>query len=132
MTLDIGQGRCATLEDGIVLARCIAEALMKTGDDDEDRVVMIERIGMGLNKFGKERRWRRRFDFFSTAYIVLDYCNASPKDYKCIFTSVATSSIEAGWRGLSMEPSKQFRVQQCPWDKRASCYSKLPLIVNLR
>ncbi|KAK0581346.1 hypothetical protein LWI29_012654 [Acer saccharum] len=68
MTPDIGQGGCAALEDGIVLARCIAEAFTKTGDDDEDRAV-FERIEMGLNKFGKERRWRS-IDLISTAYMV--------------------------------------------------------------
>jgi molybdenum cofactor sulfurtransferase len=25
---------------------------------------------------------------------VLDYCNASPKDYKCIFTSGATAALK--------------------------------------
>jgi 2-polyprenyl-6-methoxyphenol hydroxylase-like FAD-dependent oxidoreductase len=29
MTPDIGQGGCAALEDGVVLARCLAEALLK-------------------------------------------------------------------------------------------------------
>ncbi|KAK1559971.1 hypothetical protein Q3G72_020673 [Acer saccharum] len=73
MTPDIGQGGCAALEDGIVLARCIAAALTKTGNDDddndEDRVVMFERIEMGLKNFGKERRWRS-IDLISTAYMV--------------------------------------------------------------
>ncbi|KAK0583502.1 hypothetical protein LWI29_037582 [Acer saccharum] len=68
MTQDIGLGGCAALEDGIILARCIAEALTKTGDDDEDRAV-FERIKMGLNKFGKERRWRS-FELISTSYRV--------------------------------------------------------------
>ncbi|KAK1558971.1 hypothetical protein Q3G72_008924 [Acer saccharum] len=73
MTPDLGQGGCAALEDGIVLARCIAAALMKTGNDDdnndEDRVVMFERIEMGLKKFGKERRWRS-IDLISIAYMI--------------------------------------------------------------
>ncbi|TXG64862.1 hypothetical protein EZV62_011856 [Acer yangbiense] len=73
MTPDLGQGGCAALEDGIILARCIAAALMKTGNDDddndEDRVVMFERIEMGLKKFGKERRWRS-IDLISTAYMI--------------------------------------------------------------
>ena len=72
MTPDIGQGGCAALEDGIVLARCIAAALTKTGNDDddndEDRAV-FERIEMGLNKFGKERRWRS-IDLISAAYMI--------------------------------------------------------------
>lgn len=29
MTPDIGQGGCSALEDGVVLARCLAEALNK-------------------------------------------------------------------------------------------------------
>ncbi|KAK0582004.1 hypothetical protein LWI29_020344 [Acer saccharum] len=73
MTPDLGQGGCAALEDGIVLARCIAAALMKTGNDDdnndEDRVVMFERIEMGLKKFGKKRRWRS-IDLISIAYMI--------------------------------------------------------------
>ncbi|KAK3193543.1 hypothetical protein Dsin_024853 [Dipteronia sinensis] len=73
MTPDIGQGGCAALEDGIVLARCIAEALTKAGDDDinddDKNRAVFERIEMGLNKFGKERRWRS-FELISTAYMV--------------------------------------------------------------
>ncbi|KAL5856133.1 hypothetical protein ACOSQ3_005967 [Xanthoceras sorbifolium] len=75
MTPAIGQGGCAALEDGIVLARCIAKALTKTpsgdtidGDDDDDGVV-FKRIEMGLNKFAKERRWRS-FELISTSYMV--------------------------------------------------------------
>ncbi|KAL5791226.1 hypothetical protein ACOSQ2_006114 [Xanthoceras sorbifolium] len=75
MTPDIGQGGCAALEDGIVLARCIAEALTKTpsgdtsdGGDGDDGVV-CKRIEMGLNKFAKERRWRS-FELISTSYMV--------------------------------------------------------------
>ncbi|KAK1559173.1 hypothetical protein Q3G72_011496 [Acer saccharum] len=78
MTPDIGQGGCAALEDGIVLARCIAEALTKTGnnddDNDEDRAVVFKRIEMGLKKFGKERRWRS-FELISTAYMDSGYLN---------------------------------------------------------
>ncbi|KAL5856134.1 hypothetical protein ACOSQ3_005968 [Xanthoceras sorbifolium] len=75
MTPDIGQGGCAALEDGIVLARCIVEALTKTpsgdtsdGGDGDDGVV-CKRIEMGLNKFAKERRWRS-FELISTSYMV--------------------------------------------------------------
>ncbi|KAL5788878.1 hypothetical protein ACOSP7_005827 [Xanthoceras sorbifolium] len=78
MTPDIGQGGCAALEDGIILARCIAKALTKTpsgdtidgddGDDDDDGVV-FKRIEMGLNKFAKKRRWRS-FELISTSYMV--------------------------------------------------------------
>lgn len=76
MTPDLGQGGCSALEDGVVLARCIAEALTKTrqrkvgetaaGELDKDEFRMIE---MGLNNFAKERR-RRSFELVSTAYVV--------------------------------------------------------------
>lgn len=65
MTPDLGQGGCAALEDGIVLARCIAEALKtkeRAGEEDE-------RIEMGLRRYAKERRWRS-FELVSTAYVV--------------------------------------------------------------
>ncbi|XVF67959.1 hypothetical protein PTKIN_Ptkin10aG0164000 [Pterospermum kingtungense] len=72
MTPDLGQGGCSALEDGVVLARCLAEALQKPGEeikakvDDEEE---YKRIEMGLKKFGQERRWRS-FDLVSTAYMV--------------------------------------------------------------
>lgn len=71
MTPDIGQGACAALEDGVVLARCLAEALNKkvsaetTGREKEE----YKRIEMGLKKYAKERRWRS-FELISTAYVV--------------------------------------------------------------
>ncbi|KAK4387430.1 Monooxygenase 2 [Sesamum angolense] len=59
MTPDIGQGGCSSLEDSIILARCLGEALLakRTCNDkgkDED-YVMIEK---GLEKYSRERRWR--------------------------------------------------------------------------
>ncbi|XP_042479190.1 monooxygenase 2-like [Macadamia integrifolia] len=75
MTPDIGQGGCAALEDGVVLARCLAEALPKESrresnlrvEDKEDDE--FNRIKKGLEKFAKERRWRS-FELISTAYLV--------------------------------------------------------------
>ena len=72
MTPDIGQGGGAALEDGVVLARCVAEALLKEpseeakeeGDEDKEQ---HERIEMGLNKYAKERRWRA-FELITTSY----------------------------------------------------------------
>ncbi|XP_057510485.1 monooxygenase 2-like [Actinidia eriantha] len=68
MTPDIGQGGCAALEDGVVLARCLGPAFTKKhsegGEKDE-----YKRIEMGLKKFARERRWRG-FELISTAYMV--------------------------------------------------------------
>ncbi|GLT42966.1 hypothetical protein SLA2020_169430 [Shorea laevis] len=63
MTPEIGQGGCSALEDSVVLARCVAEALSKPGDEE------WKRIQKGLEKYAKERRWRS-FELISTAYIV--------------------------------------------------------------
>ncbi|KAM4089419.1 hypothetical protein ACB094_07G150100 [Castanea mollissima] len=74
MTPDIGQGGCAALEDGVVLARCLAGALQKEqseetkGKGDREREE-YKRIEMGLKKYAKERRWRS-IELISTAYIV--------------------------------------------------------------
>ncbi|MBA0666814.1 hypothetical protein Goklo_003179, partial [Gossypium klotzschianum] len=65
MTPDIGQGGCSALEDGVVLARCLGEALLKPGVEDEE----YERIEMGLKKYGQERKWRS-FDLITTAFMV--------------------------------------------------------------
>ncbi|KAL1176535.1 hypothetical protein V6Z11_A04G165200 [Gossypium hirsutum] len=65
MTPDIGQGGCLAMEDGVVLARCLGEALLKPGVEDEE----YERIEMGLKKYGQERKWRS-FDLITTAFMV--------------------------------------------------------------
>ncbi|XP_028756381.1 monooxygenase 3 [Neltuma alba] len=63
MTPDIGQGGCCALEDGVVLARCLAEAFSaKAGGDmekkkDEEKEE-YKRIEASLKKFAQERRWR--------------------------------------------------------------------------
>ncbi|KAF8031565.1 hypothetical protein BT93_D0704 [Corymbia citriodora subsp. variegata] len=67
MTPDIGQGGCSALEDGIVLARCLGEALRdKQGMSSEEDYRTIE---MGLQSYARERRWRA-FELISTAYMV--------------------------------------------------------------
>uniref|UniRef100_A0A7N0U5K0 FAD-binding domain-containing protein n=1 Tax=Kalanchoe fedtschenkoi TaxID=63787 RepID=A0A7N0U5K0_KALFE len=63
MTPDIGQGGCSALEDAVVLARCIAQALSETGMEEH------KRIEMGLAKYARERKWRG-FLLVSTAYVV--------------------------------------------------------------
>ncbi|XWS67720.1 hypothetical protein CRYUN_Cryun04dG0029700 [Craigia yunnanensis] len=72
MTPDIGQGGCAALEDGVVLSRCLAEALLKSGREIKDKAFEEEDykcIELTLNKYANERRWRS-FDLVSTSYMV--------------------------------------------------------------
>ncbi|KAM1243591.1 hypothetical protein ACFX2G_035827 [Malus domestica] len=75
MTPDIGQGGCAALEDGVVLARCLGEALLKSSRHEtkdkagEEGKEEYERIETGLKKYATERRWRS-FDLISTALVV--------------------------------------------------------------
>lgn len=54
MTPDLGQGGCLALEDAVVLARCLGDALLISGGGKGE----IERISEGLAKYAKERRWR--------------------------------------------------------------------------
>ncbi|KAI3464789.1 hypothetical protein Pfo_021452 [Paulownia fortunei] len=56
MPPDISHGGCSALEDGAILARCLAEALDL-------------KMEKGLKKYSQERRWRS-FSLISTAYVV--------------------------------------------------------------
>ncbi|KAK3412743.1 hypothetical protein EUGRSUZ_I01441 [Eucalyptus grandis] len=67
MTPDIGQGGCSALEDGVVLARCLGEALRDNQSMSSEEE--YKRIEMGLRRYAKERRWRA-FELISTAYMV--------------------------------------------------------------
>ncbi|KAG8500290.1 hypothetical protein CXB51_003655 [Gossypium anomalum] len=67
MTPDLGQGACSAMEDGVILARCLGEALLKPGVEDDGEE--YKRIEMGLKKYGRERRWRS-FDLVTTAFMV--------------------------------------------------------------
>jgi 2-polyprenyl-6-methoxyphenol hydroxylase-like FAD-dependent oxidoreductase len=67
MTPDLGQGGCCALEDGVVLARCLAEALSKKPKEEEEEE-KYKRIEEGLKKYANERRWRC-IDLITTAYI---------------------------------------------------------------
>uniref|UniRef100_A0ACD5WDY4 Uncharacterized protein n=1 Tax=Avena sativa TaxID=4498 RepID=A0ACD5WDY4_AVESA len=64
MTPDLGQGGCAALEDGVVLARCLGEAVLGTGGVTEK-----ERVESGLRKYAGIRRWRS-IELIGTAYTV--------------------------------------------------------------
>ncbi|CAN4075531.1 unnamed protein product [Withania somnifera] len=65
MTPDLGQGGCSALEDSIVIAKCLGEALTKPITEQEDEFMKIRK---GLEKYAKERRWRS-FTFISAAYL---------------------------------------------------------------
>ncbi|XAR61618.1 hypothetical protein NMG60_11016085 [Bertholletia excelsa] len=70
MTPDIGQGGCSALEDSVVLARCLGEALLAKPKED---IISEEeeqgRINKGLEKFARERRWRS-FSLVTAAFVV--------------------------------------------------------------
>jgi 2-polyprenyl-6-methoxyphenol hydroxylase-like FAD-dependent oxidoreductase len=68
MTPDLGQGGCAALEDGVVLARCLGEAIIG-GGDSTGGVTERERIESGLQKYAGIRRWRS-IELIGTAYTV--------------------------------------------------------------
>ncbi|KAK3009218.1 hypothetical protein RJ639_013261 [Escallonia herrerae] len=72
MTPDLGQGGCSAIEDGVVLARCLAEALKKKpSGETKEKIEETESrmIKMGLQKYAKERKWRG-FGLITTAYTV--------------------------------------------------------------
>lgn len=65
MTPDLGQGGCCALEDGVVLARCLAEAFSKKPKEEEE----YKRIEESLKKYASERKWRC-IDLITASYIV--------------------------------------------------------------
>ncbi|KAK2991118.1 hypothetical protein RJ640_026488 [Escallonia rubra] len=72
MTPDLGQGGCSAIEDGVVLARCLGEALKKKpSGETKEKIEETEStmIKMGLKKYAKERKWRG-FGLISTAYMI--------------------------------------------------------------
>lgn len=69
MTPDIGQGGCSSLEDSVVLGRCLGEAFLKKSNEEDDDDDEFERIEKGLEKYRRDRRWRS-FRLISVAYCV--------------------------------------------------------------
>lgn len=63
MTPDLGQGGCSALEDGVVLARCLGDAIIHGAGTEK------ERIESGLREYAGMRRWRS-VDLIGTAYVV--------------------------------------------------------------
>ncbi|KAJ6791982.1 Uncharacterized protein M6B38_242535 [Iris pallida] len=68
MTPDLGQGGCSALEDGVVLARCLGDALLDNYHSHGTKGE-YERIEDGLNKFADLRRWRS-FEIIATAFLL--------------------------------------------------------------
>ncbi|KAI4992965.1 hypothetical protein ZWY2020_007278 [Hordeum vulgare] len=69
MTPDLGQGGCAALEDGVVLARCLGEAILGGGGGGATGATEKERIESGLRRYVGIRRWRS-IELIGTAYVV--------------------------------------------------------------
>ncbi|CAL4937692.1 unnamed protein product [Urochloa decumbens] len=67
MTPELGQGGCAALEDSVVLARCLGEAIRgegTRGSGKESRQTVE-----GLQEYARIRRWRS-VELVATAYVV--------------------------------------------------------------
>ena len=61
------------MEDSVVLARCLGEALLKgptgeTRENGEEEKDEYERIAMGLKKYARERAWRS-IELISASYM---------------------------------------------------------------
>ncbi|CAN6314008.1 unnamed protein product [Urochloa humidicola] len=69
MTPDVGQGGCSALEDGVVLARCLGEALVGKHAAKGGSSAEKERIEAGLREYARIRRWRS-VELIATAYTV--------------------------------------------------------------
>lgn len=69
MTPDLGQGGCSALEDGVILARCLAEAMSRNPNGEAEEKEEYKRIEKGLEKYAKERRWRS-IRLISASYVV--------------------------------------------------------------
>ncbi|WVZ55519.1 hypothetical protein U9M48_006167 [Paspalum notatum var. saurae] len=61
MTPELGQGGCAALEDGVVLARCLGDAFAREGGINDTKAA--------LEKYAEARRWRS-VQLITAAYVV--------------------------------------------------------------
>ncbi|KAK7280580.1 hypothetical protein RJT34_25644 [Clitoria ternatea] len=69
MAPDLGQGGCCALEDGVVLARCLAEAFSQKPVRHIKVMEQYKKIEAGLRKYAEQRRWRS-IDISTTSYIL--------------------------------------------------------------
>uniref|UniRef100_I1P7P5 FAD-binding domain-containing protein n=1 Tax=Oryza glaberrima TaxID=4538 RepID=I1P7P5_ORYGL len=65
-TPELGQGGCAALEDGVVLARCLSEAFLADGAEHDPG---YEAVTAALEKYAEERRWRG-IRLITAAYVI--------------------------------------------------------------
>uniref|UniRef100_A0A0D9Z286 FAD-binding domain-containing protein n=1 Tax=Oryza glumipatula TaxID=40148 RepID=A0A0D9Z286_9ORYZ len=65
-TPELGQGGCAALEDGVVLARRLSEAFLADGAEHDPG---YEAVTAALEKYAEERRWRG-IRLITAAYVV--------------------------------------------------------------
>ncbi|KAG0458750.1 hypothetical protein HPP92_021878 [Vanilla planifolia] len=68
MTPELGQGACSALEDAVVLARCLGEALLRRGVM-EGGEQQFERVEEALREYARGRRWRS-FSLVAASYAV--------------------------------------------------------------
>lgn len=54
----LGQGGAACIEDAIVLARCLAQKMHEIDAKTKERLVIMHKVGEGLDQYVKERRMR--------------------------------------------------------------------------
>ncbi|KAF5201864.1 Fad-dependent urate hydroxylase [Thalictrum thalictroides] len=70
MAPDIGQGGCAALEDGVILARHLSQIFSrKRTEEIRNEKEEYSRIKKSIKKFADERKWRS-FELMVTAYMV--------------------------------------------------------------
>lgn len=69
MTPDVGQGGCSALEDGVVLARCLGEAILGKGAKGGAADAEEQRVEAALREYAGIRRWRS-IQLIATAYTV--------------------------------------------------------------
>jgi len=67
MTPDLGQGGCSALEDGVILAKCLEDALSPSSDSQMTDEEKHQKIKTGLSKYAKMRKWRG-VNLISTGY----------------------------------------------------------------
>lgn len=70
MTPDLGQGGCSALEDGVVLARCLGDALLPPpGSGSGSGRGKEDRVQAALREYAWIRRWRS-VELVATSYTV--------------------------------------------------------------
>ncbi|GMH02949.1 hypothetical protein Nepgr_004788 [Nepenthes gracilis] len=99
MMPDLGQGACSALEDGIILARCIAEAFIKRSTEEKySEEQQYEKIRISLKKYAKERRWRG-FDLVTTAYTI----GVIQQSNKIVISFLRDKVLAPLWSGLLLQ-----------------------------